>query len=90
MPSAEYYELGFNHPIIQAYYNVLLNVATLLGAEPLAAKREMKDLIEFEMNLASVSRFFLKDRVCTFFVQFQGQLLIFVLFCFVSDHDSST
>ena len=57
LPSAEYYELGFNHPIIQAYYNVLLNVATLLGAEPLAAKREMKDLIEFEMNLASVSFF---------------------------------
>ena len=59
LPSAEYYELGFNHPIIQAYYNVLLNVATLLGAEPLAAKREMKDLIEFEMNLASVSFFML-------------------------------
>ena len=58
LPSAEYYELGFNHPIIQAYYNVLLNVATLLGAEPLAAKREMKDLIEFEMNLASVSFFY--------------------------------
>lgn len=54
MPSAEYYDLGFNHPIIQSYYNVLLNVATLLGADPLRSKREMKDLIEFEMNLASI------------------------------------
>ena len=57
LPSAEYYQLGFNHPIIQSYYNVLFNVATLLGADPALAKREMKDLIEFEMNLASV-RFF--------------------------------
>ena len=55
LPSAEYYQLGFNHPIIQSYYNVLFNVATLLGADPALAKREMKDLIEFEMNLASVS-----------------------------------
>ena len=55
LPSAEYYQLGFNHPIIQSYYNVLLNVATLLGAEPALAKKEMKELIEFEMNLASVS-----------------------------------
>ena len=26
LPSLEYYQLGFNHPIIQSYYNVLLNV----------------------------------------------------------------
>ena len=54
LPSAEYYQLGFNHPIIQSYYNVLVNVATLLGADPALASREMKDLIEFEMNLASI------------------------------------
>ena len=48
--------MGFDHPIIQSYYNVLFNVATLLGADPTLAKREMKDLIEFEMNLASVSK----------------------------------
>ena len=58
LPSAEYYQLGFNHPIIQSYYNVLLNVATLLGAEPALAKKEMKELIEFEMNLASVSKLY--------------------------------
>ena len=48
--------MGFDHPIIQSYYNVLFNVATLLGADPTLAKREMKDLIEFEMNLASVRK----------------------------------
>ena len=57
LPSLEYYQLGFNHPIIQSYYNVLLNVATLLGADPQIAKKEMKELIEFEMNLASVRIF---------------------------------
>ena len=31
LPSAEYYQLGFNHPIMQSYFNVLMNVATLLG-----------------------------------------------------------
>ena len=40
---------------MKAYNEVLVNVATLLGADPNAAKTEMKDLIEFEMNLASVS-----------------------------------
>ncbi|MEO2044063.1 MAG: hypothetical protein ABGX43_05630 [Nitrospinaceae bacterium] len=55
LPSAEYYQAGFGHPVIQAYYDVLLNVATLLGADPVRAKTEMKELIEFEMNLASVS-----------------------------------
>ena len=58
LPSLEYYQLGFNHPIIQSYYNVLLNVATLLGADPKIAKKEMKELIEFEMNLASVRLLF--------------------------------
>ena len=54
LPSADYYQLDFTHPIIKAYYEVLVNVASLLGADPNAAQTEMKDLIEFEMNLASV------------------------------------
>ena len=66
LPSAEYYQLGFNHQIIQSYYAVLLNTATLLGAEPEAAKREMKELIEFEMNLASVSNCLVRDYVDIF------------------------
>ena len=57
LPSAEYYQLGLNHPIIQSYYNVLINVATLLGADPAKAKKDMKELIEFEMHLADVRIF---------------------------------
>ena len=55
LPSSEYYLLGLGHPIMQTYYNLLVNVATLLGAERNRAKREMKELIEFEIELASVS-----------------------------------
>ena len=54
LPSAEYYLLGLGHPIMQTYYNLLVNVATLLGADRNRAKREMKELIEFEIELASV------------------------------------
>lgn len=61
LPSAEYYLLGLGHPIMQTYYNLLVNVATLLGGDKTRAKREMKELIEFEIELASVrtcSKFF--------------------------------
>ena len=39
---------------MQAYYNLLVNVATLLGADRTRAKWEMKELLEFEIELASV------------------------------------
>jgi membrane metallo-endopeptidase-like protein 1 len=56
LPSAEYYLLGLGHPIMQTYYNLLVNVATLLGADRNRAKREMKELIEFEIELAAVNK----------------------------------
>ena len=40
---------------MQTYYNMLVDVATILGAEPSAAKREMRELIQFETDLAEVS-----------------------------------
>ena len=55
LPNAEYYLLGFNHPIIQTYYKILVDVSLLLGAEEGRAKKDMKDLIQFEMKLANVS-----------------------------------
>jgi hypothetical protein len=33
LPSIEYYKLGFGHPIIQAYYDLLVDAVVLLGAE---------------------------------------------------------
>ncbi len=33
LPSIDYYKLGFGHPIIQAYYDLLVDAVSLLGAE---------------------------------------------------------
>ena len=54
LASAEYYQLGLSHPIMQTYYNILVNVATMMGANSHTAKRDMKDLLEFEIQLAEV------------------------------------
>ena len=39
---------------MQTYYNILVNVATMMGAGSHTAKRDMKDLLEFEIQLAEV------------------------------------
>ena len=54
LPNIEYYLLGFEHPIIQTYYKILVDVSMLLGAEETLAKKDMRDLIDFEMKLAKV------------------------------------
>ena len=54
LPSMDYYKLGFNHQIMQTYYNMLIDVSTILGADPDLAKKDMKDLIDFETEVASV------------------------------------
>ena len=71
LPNADYYMLGFNHPIIKTYYNILVEVALLLGADKEVALKDMHDLIEFEMHLANVSNSFFIDEllqgICHFF-----------------------
>ena len=54
LPSAEYYQHGFDHPIIKTYYNILVQVSVLLGADGETAKQDMKNLILFEMELANI------------------------------------
>ena len=54
LPAIDYYGLGFEHPILQSYYNLLINTATLLGADRATANKDMKDLILFETELAMV------------------------------------
>ena len=59
--------MGFSHSIMQTYYNMLVDVATILGAEPSAAKREMRELIQFETELAEVKgRFIIIREMMTF------------------------
>ena len=33
LPAADYYKLGFEHPILQTYYKLLVDTAKLLGAD---------------------------------------------------------
>ena len=54
LPSAEYYHQGISHPIMRAYQSILTNVATLLGADPELAARDMEDVIAFEIKLATI------------------------------------
>ena len=54
LASAEYYQLGLSHPIMQTYYNILVSVAKMMGADDKIAKKDMKDLLEFEIELAKV------------------------------------
>ena len=54
LPSAEYYHQGIQHPIMRAYRTILTNVATLLGAEPALAAKDMEDVILFEIELAGI------------------------------------
>ena len=54
LQSAEYYQLGLNHPIMQTYYNILVNVATMMGADTQTAKIDMENLLKFEIKLAGV------------------------------------
>ena len=47
--SAEYYQLGLNHSIMHIYYNILVKVATMMGADMQRAQKDMKDLLKFEI-----------------------------------------
>lgn len=46
---------GFDDKLVRAYYDYMVDIAVLFGAEKPRAIREMKQIIEFEMQLANVS-----------------------------------
>lgn len=52
--SPEVYALEFSHPLIQAYYNLMVNTAILLGAEEAVAKKDMRDVLEFDRLMAMI------------------------------------
>ncbi|XP_058061824.1 neprilysin-2 isoform X2 [Anopheles bellator] len=53
--SREYLVKGMENPIVSAYYNYMVDMAVLLGAEEARAKRELLDSLNFEMALANIS-----------------------------------
>lgn len=55
LPSNDYYVRGRGDPMIEAYVTYALSVAIALGADPAVAKKDVDDLIDFEIELSNVS-----------------------------------
>ncbi|CAL1682614.1 unnamed protein product [Lasius platythorax] len=53
--SREYLSKGFDEKIVQAYYNYMVDIAVILGANPDRARKELKESLEFEIKLANIS-----------------------------------
>lgn len=53
--SREYLNRGFSDKLVLAYYDYMVDVATLLGADRARAEVELKESLQFEMKLANVS-----------------------------------
>lgn len=51
----EYLTKGLQDKIVKAYYDYMVDIATLLGAKKEVAEVQLKESIEFEMLLANVS-----------------------------------
>jgi len=54
--SREYLSKGFDDKIVQAYYRYMVDIAVILGANRERARTELKESLEFEIQLANVSR----------------------------------
>ena len=52
--SREYLTKGFDEKIVQAYYDYMVDIAVILGADKARASEELKESLEFEMKLANV------------------------------------
>ncbi|XP_076162839.1 M13 family metallopeptidase neprilysin 2 isoform X1 [Ptiloglossa arizonensis] len=53
--SREYLSKGLDDKIVQAYYSYMVDIAAILGADKTRAKTELKESLEFEMELANIS-----------------------------------
>ncbi|XP_038216679.1 neprilysin-2 [Zerene cesonia] len=53
--SREYLNRGFKDKLVQAYYEYMVDIAALLGADRARAEVELKDSLQFEIKLANIS-----------------------------------
>ncbi|XP_066143642.1 neprilysin-2 isoform X1 [Euwallacea fornicatus] len=51
----EFLTKGMNEKLVKAYYNYMVDIAVLFGAERERATKELMDSLEFEMKLANIS-----------------------------------
>lgn len=55
MPSIEYLKKGFDDKFVQAYYNYIIDVAKLLGANVSTVAADAEKIVQFEIQLANIS-----------------------------------
>ena len=55
LPSRDFYLQDRDHAILAAYETFAVQVAILLGADPTRAETEMRQMVDFEIELANVS-----------------------------------
>lgn len=53
--SREYLNRGISDKLVKAYYDYMVDIATLLGANRDRAEKELKESLEFEIKLANIS-----------------------------------
>ncbi|EDW13650.2 neprilysin-2 isoform X3 [Drosophila mojavensis] len=53
--SREYLVKGMNETLVQAYYDYMVDIAVLFGADKAQAKEQLLQSLEFEMALANIS-----------------------------------
>ncbi|XP_059218296.1 neprilysin-2 isoform X2 [Stomoxys calcitrans] len=53
--SREYLIKGFNETLVKAYYEYMVDMAVLFGADKDRATKELAESLQFEMNLANIS-----------------------------------
>ncbi|KAK2585581.1 hypothetical protein KPH14_010214 [Odynerus spinipes] len=53
--SREYLSKGFEDKIVRAYYDYMVDIAVILGANKTIAQKELRESLDFEMKLANIS-----------------------------------
>jgi membrane metallo-endopeptidase-like protein 1 len=53
--SREYLVKGVDDKVVKAYYNYMVDLAVIFGAERSVAETELMESLKFEMQLANVS-----------------------------------
>jgi hypothetical protein len=58
----KYFQKGFNDSDVQTYHKYQIDMAVLLGANRNKAEKELKEALEFEMQLSNVrNNYFLRE-----------------------------
>lgn len=57
--SREYLLKGLDEKLVQAYYQYMVDIAVLFGADKIDAEKELKESLFFEIKLANVSQSYL-------------------------------